>query len=61
MRPDYKRVKAVAEFCPKCKERLRGNNSIANPWECACGIWRTNKYPFTGEYEIEKKLPDTNS
>lgn len=38
-RPVYKRVKAVAEFCPVCKERLVGNNSHATPWKCACGEW----------------------
>ena len=51
MRPVYKKVKAIAEFCPKCGERL-----IASPWECSCGVWEAIKYPFTGEYEIKPKL-----
>jgi hypothetical protein len=37
--PVYKRVKAIAEFCPVCKERLQGNNSYNTPWHCSCGEW----------------------
>lgn len=54
MRPLYKRVKMLVEYCPKCGEVLRGNNSDINPWRCKCGVWKSNKYPFTGDYEIEK-------
>lgn len=37
--PVYKKVNAVAEFCPICEERLQGNNSAAFPWTCKCGEW----------------------
>lgn len=52
MRPSYKKIKVLAEHCPKCGEQLEGNNSMAHPWKCSCGVWTTNKYPFTGEYEV---------
>ena len=26
--------------CPQCGEQLRGNNSVANPWKCRCGVWK---------------------
>ena len=56
MKPVYKRVKAIAEFCPECKERLSGNNSYYMPWECRCGIWKAVcQYPWNGEYEIIKR------
>ena len=54
----YKRVKAVAEFCPKCGERLIGNNSRAHPWECACGVWKARYGEdgfFRATYIIEPK------
>ena len=61
MKPVYKRVKMLMPHCPKCGEQLAGNNSIANPWVCECGIWV--HIPFTclvsSEYEI-KNLEESN-
>lgn len=52
MRPVYKKVKAVAEFCPTCDERLQGSNSMASPWECRCGVWRHKSFDAPFEYTI---------
>lgn len=54
MHPEYKKVKISMAHCPKCKEQLMGNNSIANPWLCSCGWWKPIEYPFKGEYQIIK-------
>lgn len=56
MKPEYKKTTQLAPFCPKCKKKLKGDNSIAFPWNCECGEWKANRYPFTGEYEIIKKM-----
>jgi hypothetical protein len=57
MRPIYKKVKCIKEFCPSCGEQLFGNNSIILPWECSCGVWRAITYPhFQGEYDIEPRI-----
>lgn len=56
MKPEYKRVKILAPHCPNCKQELMGNNSIALPWQCECGVWQANKYPFMGEYEVSPNL-----
>lgn len=56
--PVYKRVKAIAEFCPVCDERLQGNNSAVMPWKCSCGEWElVNQYEFHGTpyYQIKRK------
>lgn len=51
MRPTYKKVKVLAPHCPKCEEKLQGDNSMNTPWKCSCGTWEAEpKYPFTGEY-----------
>lgn len=52
MKPIYKAVKDMVEHCPKCGERLGGNNSIARPWTCSCGTWEAVHHPFRGEYQI---------
>lgn len=52
MKPVYKQVKTVAEFCPTCKERLSGNNSVVLPWECRCGVWEFVRRE-DGEFEYE--------
>lgn len=59
MQPVYKRVKHSAPHCPQCHERLAGNNSIASPWRCSCGTWKSvMDYDEVGgysqHYEIEK-------
>lgn len=57
MHPEYKKVKILMPHCPECKEQLKGNNSIANPWHCSCGYWDAIIYPlFKGEYKIIKHL-----
>lgn len=40
--PVYKRIKIAVEFCPICDAQLLGNNSLANPWYCRCGVWEYN-------------------
>ena len=35
----YKRVSMQMPHCPVCGEQLQGDNSIALPFECSCGIW----------------------
>lgn len=40
IRPEYKLVKELKPFCPICKERLSGENSIILPYKCSCGIWK---------------------
>lgn len=52
MKPIYKKVPTVVPVCPKCKVKLSGNNSMVLPWTCNCGEWKSNHYPFDGEYEI---------
>ena len=42
IRPEYKMVKESQPHCPKCKERLAGNNSIISPYRCSCGTWHQN-------------------
>ncbi len=55
MKPVYKQVKIPKEHCPKCGEILTGNNSYVTPWQCRCGVWRAeSKYPWNGEYIVEK-------
>ena len=56
MLPEYKRVKVTAPHCPVCKEKLRGDNSMINPWRCLCGIW-INKAPYgeMPDYKPTKK------
>ena len=56
MLPEYKRVKVTAPHCPVCKEKLKGDNSMINPWRCLCGIW-INKAPYgeMPDYEPTKK------
>lgn len=52
MRPKYKMVKVPAPFCPTCDEQLKGNNSFANPYKCACGIWESNGFTDPLNFEI---------
>jgi hypothetical protein len=42
VRPEYKKVSELRPHCPHCKERLAGNNSIALPYRCSCGVWKYN-------------------
>lgn len=39
IKPNWKPVKTTAPFCPNCDEQLKGNNSIAFPYTCSCGVW----------------------
>ena len=55
MRPDYKKIKVLAEFCPICKEQLQGNNSTVNRLRCSCGVWKSN-FLTPMEYTIEPNL-----
>lgn len=54
MRPKYKKVKVSLPHCPKCGERLLGNNSIVSPYHCSCGVWK-NTFENPLEYKIIKK------
>jgi len=38
--PKFKKVKMLMPHCPICKEILKGNNSMINPYSCSCGEWR---------------------
>lgn len=40
VRPVYKMVKEHRPHCPRCGDRLTGNNSYAMPYKCSCGVWR---------------------
>lgn len=40
--PEYKTVKVVEPHCPICKHQLMGTNSDISPWECPCGIWKSD-------------------
>ena len=55
--PEYKIIKERQPHCPKCGERLSGNNSIALPYRCSCGIWKPDymTQPFTFTIEKEKR------
>lgn len=53
-RVQYKRVRAFVPHCPVCGEELMGNNSIASPYRCKCGIWKTVSYDQPFLYRIEK-------
>lgn len=52
MKPVYKKVKVIMPHCEKCKNILRGNGSILNPYNCQCGKWRYDSE--TGEYQLDK-------
>jgi len=54
MEPKYKKIKVSRPHCPKCDEDLLGNNSMALPWRCSCGIWEPILYPFEGKYKIKQ-------
>lgn len=56
MKPIYKKINILMPHCPKCKEQLGGNNSMVLPWECTCGMWIADTYPFLGEWEIQPRL-----
>ena len=32
-------LKKLVPYCPICNQDLSGNNSLALPYECECGIW----------------------
>ena len=51
VRPEYKSVKELRPHCPKCGDRLRGNNSIAMPYRCRCGTWKQNISDLTFNIE----------
>ena len=40
--PKWKQVKTLVPHCPVCEEQLRGNNSGLMPYECSCGVWRSD-------------------
>jgi tRNA(Ile2) C34 agmatinyltransferase TiaS len=55
IKPVYKFVKEKQPHCPQCGDRLSGNNSIAQPYMCSCGIWKVD---YTSQYftfKIEEK------
>jgi tRNA(Ile2) C34 agmatinyltransferase TiaS len=53
MIPTYHRKSILVPHCPQCGEQLRGNGSVAVPYECKCGIWEfdfeISKYKITKE------------
>ena len=52
MKPIYKRIKQLVAHCPDCGEELGGNNSIAFPWTCTCGIWKI-RFLSKGKWDYE--------
>lgn len=52
MRVKYKRVKMTMPHCGDCGEMLNGNNSIALPYKCSCGIWKSKDYENPWEYVL---------
>lgn len=46
----YKKVKVAKPHCPQCQEMLRGNGSIASPYQCKCGVWQFNYN--SGEFDV---------
>lgn len=54
MFPEYKQIKSYEPHCPKCKEKLGGNNSGLLPWTCKCGTWKYN--PENKKFNIIKRL-----
>ena len=48
MKPIYKKVALQQAHCPDCGEQLMGNNSIALPWNCLCGVWKIDLSTTTG-------------
>ena len=57
VRPEYKPVTELQPHCPNCKERLTGNNSIALPYQCSCGVWKgeINPYGYASTFWIDPK------
>lgn len=37
----YKKVMTLIPHCPVCGEKLKGNDSLSDPWHCQCGEWDT--------------------
>jgi hypothetical protein len=56
IQPVYKVVKVSKPHCPNCEEQLAGNNSIALPYNCSCGVWKPNHLSQPIDYKIEKDL-----
>lgn len=52
MKPVYKMVRVSAAHCPECNQELWGNNSIALPWNCKCGVWKF-VWKESGEYDYD--------
>ena len=56
MKIQYELIKTSVPHCDK-GHRLLGNNSIANPYRCDEGVWRSNfSNPF--EYELVEEFRD---
>lgn len=55
--PKYRRVPVPMPHCPRCKEQLRGNNSMISPWECSCGVWKSS-WSNPLRYTITSRLPE---
>lgn len=55
----YKRIKILKPHCGDCGELLQGNNSIAFPYRCRCGVWMpSNKDVFIFDLVAVKKNRD---
>ncbi len=56
----YKQVKEYKPFCGDCGERLHGDNSYANPYNCKCGVWESkvdeNYNTSIIEFVLKKKV-----
>jgi hypothetical protein len=55
IKPVYKMVKERQPHCPQCDDRLSGNNSIALPYMCSCGIWKVDYSTKYLTFKIEEK------
>jgi tRNA(Ile2) C34 agmatinyltransferase TiaS len=55
IKPVYKMVKEKQPHCPQCGDRLSGDNSIALPYRCSCGIWKPDYSTQLFIFKIEEK------
>ena len=54
MKLQYKKQTILAPYCPICKEFLEGDNSLAFPYSCQCGIWESS-FENPLEYHIKEE------
>ena len=41
--------------CGDCGERLMGNNSMMNPYNCSCGTWERDTIKSMFDYKIREE------